>query len=165
MDEPVFAAEERVLVVDDEPGVRAVMRRLMMQAGLPPGGFGEAGSAEDALALLEREGFDLVLADFRMAGRSGVDVLAWLRRNRPATARVLMTGYQDERIAIEAINSGGVHALVQKPWDNLAVLRTLRTVMAARRRLRAASAGPAQELARALGAVRERREGAPAEQP
>jgi CheY-like chemotaxis protein len=64
----------RCLIVDDEPGVLRCMQRLLSAWGHETC---IAGSGEEALALFERESFDLVMLDFRMPGLSGIDT--WLR--------------------------------------------------------------------------------------
>ncbi len=68
----------RVLVVDDEENIRLVLRTLLRKHGYE---VEVAPSAEEALALLERFGPDFVIADVRMPGMSGIELL---RRDRSA---------------------------------------------------------------------------------
>ncbi len=73
----------RVLVVDDEDGIRAAMVRMLSQHETV-----QAASAEEAKRILERDqSFDLVLCDVMMPGLSGADLHAWLVETNPRLAR------------------------------------------------------------------------------
>lgn len=122
-------AHASILIVDDEQGIRSVLKRVLLQGGLGGPRLREAGSGEEALEILAKERVDLVLTDFRMRAKTGVDVLAWVHEHRPATKRVLMTGYNEESIAVDGINAGRVEAYVKKPWDNSQLLATLRDLL------------------------------------
>lgn len=139
----------RLLVVDDEPAIRRLILRLLAFEGHPRDSMAEAGSAEEALALLQRERFDLVLTDFRMTRMSGAELLAWLREHQPWVRRCLMTGYQEDRAAVEGLELGEAHALLRKPWDNQELTQVVREL------LTMASSGPAGwDRAAAGGAAR-----------
>jgi C4-dicarboxylate-specific signal transduction histidine kinase len=82
----------RVLVVDDEPSIREVQRRLLQRANID---VVLASSGADARDLLLNETVDLVVSDVRMPGElDGYGLLAWLERERPQLARsaILATG-------------------------------------------------------------------------
>jgi response regulator RpfG family c-di-GMP phosphodiesterase len=113
---PGVDAASRVLYVDDEPALcRAFMRifredtRLEVQA---------VGSPEEALTLLGREAFDVIVSDLRMPGMSGIELLAHARRRAPDMRRMLVSGYADFESALDAINEVGVDRLLTKPWQN-----------------------------------------------
>ncbi|MFQ5603743.1 MAG: sigma-54-dependent transcriptional regulator [bacterium] len=74
-------------------------------------------SAEKALRLCEQEAVDLIMADQRMPGMMGVDLLAKLALDKPDMVRILITGYADVSVAVEAINRGKVHRFISKPWE------------------------------------------------
>ena len=111
-----------LLVVDDEPPVlRAVQRDLR-------GRFGEeyrvlrAGSGAEAAELMRElrrrgEALALVLADQRMPGMSGVELLEDARGVFPKAKRALLTAYADTDAAIAAINQAQIDYYLQKPWD------------------------------------------------
>ena len=80
----------RVLIADDEPSVRATVRRLLERRGAT---VVAAADGLEAEARLRDEAFDLAVLDVQMPGRSGYDVLAIARAIRPALPVILMSGY------------------------------------------------------------------------
>jgi response regulator RpfG family c-di-GMP phosphodiesterase len=106
----------RVLYVDDEPSLcRAFARFFREDPGLT---ISTAGSPEEAIALMQREVFDVIVSDLRMPGMSGIELLATARRTRPEMRRLLVSGYADFESALDAINEVGVDRLLTKPWQN-----------------------------------------------
>lgn len=138
--------EAKVLIVDDEDGIRSILRRVLLRTGVQTHLVREAASAEEALTILETETFNLVLSDYRMGTKTGVDLLAWVYARSPSTVRVLMTGYNEETIAIEAINSAKVDAYVKKPWDNTKLAETVQDLL----RLQRANSQKEAALQRAM---------------
>lgn len=86
-----------------------------------------ARSGEEALELLESEDIALVLADQRMPGMSGIDLCEQIRLHHPNVRRVLITAFSDQQTAMDAINRGGVHGFLMKPWDDLELRQVLTT--------------------------------------
>ena len=110
-----------LVVVDDEPPVlRAVQRDLRDHYGADYRvvAADSGAAAEEALrALLRRgESVALVLADQRMPGMSGVELLEAARDLHPRAKRALLTAYADTDAAIAAINRAGIDYYLQKPW-------------------------------------------------
>ncbi len=106
-----------VLVVDDEEFITRAMKRLFRKDGYT---VLTACSGEEALDQL-REGGDsisLVISDQRMPGMSGSELLEKVRTLRPETARFLLTGYSDMDAIVDAVNRGGIHRYMSKPWDD-----------------------------------------------
>src|SRR5438094_9661709 len=75
-----------------------------------------ANSVEAAQEIFAQRSIDLILADQKMPGASGVQLLEWVRERSPKTIRLLMTGFADLEDAVEAINRGEVQGYVVKPW-------------------------------------------------
>lgn len=86
-------AVRRILLVEDEPVVLRVTASILHRSHFA---VTQVRSGEEALAKLEIESFDLVLTDFRMAGKSGADVAIAARNASPKTPVVLMTGRIDD---------------------------------------------------------------------
>lgn len=113
----------KLLVVDDEDGIRHVLQRILQRLPKPPPfEVDTAQSAEEALAMLERSSYTLILTDFNLGGRDGVFLLATAKDRWPDMIRMLMTGYVDEQIEVDARNVGKAIAVVHKPWNNQELL-------------------------------------------
>jgi thioredoxin reductase (NADPH) len=116
------AAKPTILAVDDDPVVsRAVTRDLRARYGsdyrvLSATSGDEALQILAELALRERP-IALVASDQRMPRMTGIEVLAEVRRQSPATKLLLLTAYADTDVAIEAINQIGLDYYLLKPWD------------------------------------------------
>jgi thioredoxin reductase (NADPH) len=111
-----------ILAVDDEPSVLAAVARDLRR------GFGEhyrilrAGSGPDALELLNEmrrrgENLAMIVADQRMPGMEGTELLVKARQIYPDAKRVLLTAYADTSAAIAAINEVSLDYYLLKPWD------------------------------------------------
>ena len=116
------AAPVRVLLVDDEPEIRRVLRSLLARSSRMHPAFQEAPDGETALALMERESFDIIISDYRMRQLNGIDVLERAADLFPGSGRILITGYTELDIAVDAVNRGRVSGFVRKPWDSLKLL-------------------------------------------
>jgi diguanylate cyclase (GGDEF)-like protein len=85
-----------------------------------------ATSADEAEQLFKHHAIDLILSDQRMPGRSGVELLEWVRGNSPRTIRLLMTGFAEYDDLVEAINRGQIYYVFSKPWQIDELRMTLR---------------------------------------
>jgi putative two-component system response regulator len=102
----------QILVVDDEPSVRTLISRFLGMRGYRAT---EAGSGEEALSVLARAPFDLILADVQMPGMNGISLLAEVRRRYPDTPVLMLTGCERVSTAVEAMK-GGALDYVLKPF-------------------------------------------------
>ncbi|MFI5275085.1 MAG: response regulator [Ktedonobacterales bacterium] len=109
----VDGAAARLLVVDDDPGVRATLAAVLRGQGYA---VWTAGQASDALARLDEMGFDLVLTDLQLEDADGLDLLETVRRHAPGTPIVVMTGYAALESALSALHAGA-YAYLIKPTD------------------------------------------------
>lgn len=111
----------RVLVVDDEPGMR-----MTTAANFELEGFivGEAESAEHALSKIALETYDVVFTDIRMPGMTGIDLFHVLRERGNRVPVVLMTGFHDELPTRRALEDG-VFTLLIKPFDMATAVRVV----------------------------------------
>jgi DNA-binding response OmpR family regulator len=110
-----------LLVEDDEP-VRRALTRALRAEGVE---VHEAGTAADALDLIEGDRYDAVVADYHLGGRDGASLLEELERHQPRTMRVLITG--DETVEVKALRERGVfHLLLTKPFAVAALVDRLR---------------------------------------
>jgi putative two-component system response regulator len=89
-----------LLVVDDEPNIRAVLTRTLVPEGYA---VADAACAEDALELLQERSFDLVLSDLCMPGMSGIDLLGKAKQIDPSIGFIILTGAGTVENAVEAL--------------------------------------------------------------
>ena len=119
---PARAPKPAILAVDDDPQVLATVARDLRRQ------YGErfrilrAPDGETALAALEElalaaDPLALIVADQRMPGMTGIDLLAQARMLTPDARAVLLTAYADTEAAIAAINEVHLDHYVLKPWD------------------------------------------------
>ncbi|EGM78582.1 response regulator containing a CheY-like receiver domain and an HD-GYP domain protein [Rheinheimera sp. A13L] len=122
---PVAALEmsAAVLCVDDDTSTLNALQRLLMAAGL---GVVTATNGKQALALMEKQDFAVILTDMRMPGMTGAEFLRLAAQRAPESQRLVLTGYADLDSTINAINQGQIQRYVQKPWNNDELLLLLR---------------------------------------
>jgi two-component system cell cycle sensor histidine kinase/response regulator CckA len=115
---------ETLLVVEDEEGVRELVRRVLTRHGYE---VLEARHGRDALVEAERhEKIDLLLTDVVMPEMSGVALAAALRRRRPDLRVLYMSGYtEDEIVRRGDVGEGGL-PLLQKPFTGDQLARLVR---------------------------------------
>ncbi|MBI5561947.1 MAG: response regulator [Deltaproteobacteria bacterium] len=103
----------RIMLVDDDDGVREALGEILTRKGWK---VAEFGNAEDAIAALRRsQDYDVVLADINMPGMTGMDLLAKAKESAPFIPVVMITGYPSIDLAVEAMKDGAVDFL-PKPF-------------------------------------------------
>jgi two-component system, NtrC family, response regulator HupR/HoxA len=118
-------SEPALLVVDDEEAVLALIPQLF-DGDIP---VLTARSGKAALELLGTHEIGVVLADQRMPGMKGTELLALVAAQWPETVRMLLTAFADVENLLQAINSGRVYQFVVKPWDNRELATAVRRAM------------------------------------
>lgn len=102
----------RVLIVDDEKNIRLTLSQTLEPLGLEAEA---AANGEEALALLEKKKFGLILLDLKMPGMDGMEVLRRVRELRPNICVIIITAYGTIDLAVEAMKLGAVD-FIQKPF-------------------------------------------------
>jgi two-component system sensor histidine kinase/response regulator len=110
-----------ILCVDDEVDNVDALERLLRSKYLVL----KATSGQDALKLLDQNRVTLIVSDQRMPKMTGVEFLAKSLNSHPDAIRILLTGYADIEVVIEAINSGQIYRYVNKPWDPVDLVNTI----------------------------------------
>ena len=116
----------RILVVDDEPGIRAALRQLLEYEGYT---VLQAASGDEALTRYGEQRPHLVLLDVKMAGMDGLAVLKALRERDSHAIVVMISGHGSIQTAVEATQLGA-HDFLEKPLDTDRVLLTIRNALA-----------------------------------
>ena len=115
--------EHTVLFVDDEVNILRAIQRLLRNE---PVKVLTASRAREALELLDTTPVQVVVSDQRMPEMTGVDLLSSVREHHSDTVRMMLTGYTEIKIAVEAINHGEIYRLITKPWNDDELKATLR---------------------------------------
>jgi DNA-binding response OmpR family regulator len=100
-----------ILVVDDEGAIRYSISKTLQRVGYQ---VHTASSGEEALEMMERQEYDVVLTDIRMPGLTGVELLARIKEQAPDSVVILLTGYASLETAIESLRLGA-HDYLVKP--------------------------------------------------
>ena len=100
----------RILIVDDEEGLREALAEKLRHEGHE---VEEADSAESALSRLSKFGPQLILTDLRMPGMSGLELTERVREGMPEVEVVVMTGHEDMSSAVAAMKAGAFDYLVK----------------------------------------------------
>ena len=109
--QPVVAGAANCLVVDDEPGVRRSLARMLQAQGFH---CYEASSGLEALELLERIGeTPLIVSDMRMPELDGIGFLEAVRRRYPDTSVIMLTGLSDTTTAVDCLHLGAADFLLK----------------------------------------------------
>ncbi|OGT93712.1 MAG: Fis family transcriptional regulator [Gemmatimonadetes bacterium GWC2_71_9] len=116
----------RLLVVDDEQGIRAALKQLLEYEGYA---VDLASSGAEGLDRYDEVRPHLVLLDVKMAGIDGLEVLRRLKAKDPAAVIVMISGHGTIGTAVEATRLGA-HDFLEKPLDTDRVLVTIRNALA-----------------------------------
>lgn len=106
----------RVLLIDDEPELLALLETWFLHSGYE---VGTARGGEKALELLQAQTFDVVVLDLKMPGLPGLELLSRLKEVHPDVEVIVLSGQGTMRDAIEALREGRAFDFLQKPLPNL----------------------------------------------
>ncbi len=118
--------QSNILFIDDDS---AVLDALEWTFADEPYECLTCKTAGEALSLIDEMDFAVVVSDQRMPEMSGIDFLEKIKRQRPATIRILMTAYQEMNLILNAVNKGHVYNLIFKPWDEVELKRIIKTAV------------------------------------
>ncbi len=121
---PQYGGTETVLVVDDEPMIRASTARYLSRLGYRALEAGDAAEAE-AVAKAHKGPIHLLLTDLRMPGVDGLELAELLRKSRPGFEVLVMTGYATE----EDVARAGAATMLRKPFALTELARVVRATL------------------------------------
>ena len=120
LDDPV------VVCVDDEPAILASLQRLLRNE---PYRLMTTERPEEAVAWVLVNQARVVIADQRMPGMTGLELLELVRACSPTTVRVMLSGQTDLTGILKRTTLEAIDRLVRKPWDGDELKNTLRTLV------------------------------------
>jgi CheY-like chemotaxis protein len=118
-------AAARILIVDDEDAVRAMLQQTLAEAGYQ---VHAAGDGREAMRLVAAQPFDLVLTDLVMPEQEGIETIRRLHRDYPALRIVAISGAMDA-VYLKTAELLGAHVALRKPLDAKGLLRTVRELL------------------------------------
>jgi signal transduction histidine kinase len=116
-------ANLNLLIVDDEPGIRSGIRRILSNFSVDfpfleeefVFSIEEAGSGEDAINIIDNNSIDIVLLDNKLPGMDGIEVLEYINKKHIDCSVMMITSYASLDLAIKATNNGAYN-FVPKPF-------------------------------------------------
>ncbi|TET70166.1 MAG: sigma-54-dependent Fis family transcriptional regulator [Candidatus Aminicenantes bacterium] len=104
---------EKILIIDDEKSIVDLLSVVFKKEGYK---VETSLSSSKALELIDREDFDLVLTDIKLPQKSGMEILKYIREEKPDIPVIMITAYGTIKQAVEALKKGALDYVV-KPFD------------------------------------------------
>jgi response regulator RpfG family c-di-GMP phosphodiesterase len=117
-----------VVVVDDEPAVLSALRRSLRQE---PYQILATAEPEQALRWVESRDVSAVISDQRMPRMAGTELLNRVGERSPATARIILTAHPGPTAGTPGLKRS-IECLIEKPWDDAMLRRTIRGFLSER---------------------------------
>ena len=115
-----------ILIVDDSPPMRAVIKKVIRTSGFDVGAFFEASNGVEALSRLDENWLDLVLTDYNMPDMDGMTLLKRLKADDSMkTIPVVMVTTEGSHARVEDFMAHGAAAYIKKPFTPEAIRQTL----------------------------------------
>jgi CheY-like chemotaxis protein len=113
-----------ILCVDDEPGIVRSIRRILKAE---PVNVLTAASGPEALDILRKQSVSLILTDYRMPEMNGIEFLEQAAPLCPDAFRMILTGYAEAHVLVEAVNRGQIYKILYKPFQEEDIKLTVRS--------------------------------------
>ncbi len=115
----------KILVVDDETSMREFLDVLLSKEGYQ---VSEAKNGKQALTMIRKNDYDLILSDIRLGDITGLEVLKNAKKKNQDTIVIMISAYSTTEIAVEAMNEGA-YDFVPKPFDNQELKHTIKKAL------------------------------------
>jgi len=113
---------KKIMVVDDEESVRVILKQLLEQGGYA---VETAKDGKEALGILEKGHFDMLVTDINMPEMNGVELLSKTREKFPMLPVIFITAYGKDKVILEAMKVG-LSDYIEKPFRMNDVLRIIK---------------------------------------
>ncbi|MDQ6735999.1 MAG: response regulator [Nitrospirota bacterium] len=113
-----------ILCVDDEPGIVRAIRRILKAE---PVNVLIAASGPEGLEILRKQPVSLILTDYRMPEMNGIEFLEQAAPLCPDAFRMILTGYAEAHVLVEAVNRGQIYKILYKPFQEEDIKLTVRS--------------------------------------
>lgn len=118
----------KVLICDDHELIREGLKRILLDTGKADR-VGEVATAEEAVAAVQREVWDIVILDINLGRRSGLDVLKELKAEFPRLPVLILSVYPEEQFALRVIRAGA-NGYLNKNLATKVLIEAIRQVIA-----------------------------------
>ncbi len=115
-----------ILCIDDEVSILNALKRIFFDKKY---NAITTTNGEHALKILKSEKVNVIISDQRMPGMTGIEILKSAKIISPDTVRIMLTGYADFNVTIEAINEGEIYKYINKPWDDDELLKIIEDII------------------------------------
>jgi len=115
----------KILVVDDETSMREFLEVFLSKEGYQ---VSVAKTGKQALNMIQKNEYDLVLTDIRLGDLTGLEILRQSKRKNQDTIVIMISAYSTTEIAVEAMNEGA-YDFVPKPFDNQELKNTIKKAL------------------------------------
>jgi DNA-binding response OmpR family regulator len=121
----------KVLLIEDDTDHREIIR-ASLEFEMPYLSIEETGNPADALGMLDRENYDVIVVDYRLPNMDGIKFLKKSRKLRGNCPTIMVTGYANEKIAVKAFKLGAMDYLVKNMELPKRLSRTVRSILSTR---------------------------------
>ncbi|MDH5586765.1 MAG: response regulator [Nitrospirota bacterium] len=121
---PEHKDQPYLLYVDDEPGIARAIRRILKGEAV---NVLTAGGGPEALEILRKQSVSLILTDYRMPEMNGIEFLEQASALCPDAFRMILTGYAEAHVLVEAVNRGQIYKILYKPFQEEDIKLTVRS--------------------------------------
>jgi DNA-binding response OmpR family regulator len=118
-----MSPEKKVLIVEDDAAIRALLATLLSRDGYSPE---VCGDGNEAVEMLRTNGYDAILLDLMLPGQFGFDVIRFLNAERPAMSPRVIVLTAASQATLRDFDASKVHAVMRKPFDVSALLASVR---------------------------------------
>ncbi len=116
----------KVLLVEDNPGDARLMQEMLLEVGATSIDLQRVETLKEGIDLINDEKFDLILLDLTLPDSSGFDTFLVMNAHAPSTAIIVMTGLDDETIALRAMREGAQDYIVKGKADGALLVKAIR---------------------------------------
>ena len=111
----------KLLLIDDDEWIRDSMRLFFESEGCD---LETLETAEEALERIEKQPFDIIIADFRLPGMDGIELFKRIQNSCRSTLKILITAYMNEKV-LSAAKRVGIHDMIEKPFKTETIEKSL----------------------------------------
>jgi len=113
--------ELKLLLIDDDEWIRDSMRLFFESEGC---NLVALETAEEALEMVRKQSFDIIISDFRLPGMDGIELFKRTQNSCRSTLKILITAYMNEKV-VSAAKKAGIDDMIEKPFKTETIEKSL----------------------------------------